>query len=165
MPACLTHLNYKIDKAAHVKYFWDNYDRGGWHQFNDYQRNIWWKIFQIDEMADPIIKDLNLEGLDVRPRYSFQFKNTSLPPHIDIDEIIGINLNLMPWPVTIHMEGKPYEYEAIIADVGHVMHSIEPVDYDRLILKLAIRAPLEEVLDRCEPLLVPSGVQNTTDTK
>ncbi len=141
------HLNYKIDKAAHLEYFWNNYTRGAWHEYNE-PRMIWWKIFNIDEMADPVIKDLNLEGLNIIPRYSYQFRNTRLLPHIDIDEIIGVNLNLMPHPVTIHFEGKPYEYEAVVADVGHVEHSVEPVDYDRLVLKLAVRAPLEEVLER-----------------
>jgi len=149
MPDYLTHLNYQVDKRAHVEYFWKNYDRGSWHDFKDEPRKTWWKIFDIDEMADPVIKDLNLVGLNIKPRYSYQLKNSVLAPHIDIDEIIGINLNLMPHPITIHMNGIPYEYEAVIADVGHVVHSVEAVDYDRLVLKLAIRAPLEEVLDRC----------------
>ena len=138
------HLDYKIDKKFHTENFWNYYQLGEFHP----SVPTWWRIFK-NVHAEKEIADLNLIGLNVYPRYSYQFKNTLLPEHIDEDEIIGVNLNLMPHPVTIHLEGKPYEYESAIVDVGHIRHSVEPAPYDRLILKLAIRAPLEEVLDRC----------------
>lgn len=150
------HLNYTIDKDAHTKYFWDNYHRSKVHVHKVTKAVIptWRKIFDFPEMSDPIIKDLNLEGLNILPRYSYQEKYSRLRMHIDEDEIIGINFNLMPHPVSIHLWGEPYDYEAAIIDVGHEVHSVEPTDYNRLVLKLAIRAPLEEVLDRCKLLLV-----------
>ena len=137
------HLDYKIDKEFHTKNFWDNYDIGEFHP----KVPTWWRIFK-NIQADNIISDLNLEGLNVFPRYSYQFKNTLLPAHIDEDEIIGVNFNLMPHPITIHLLGEPYEYETAVVDVGHVEHSVQPAPYNRLVLKFAIRAPLEQVLER-----------------
>lgn len=138
------HLDYKIDKKFHTKNFWDNYHIAEFHPKVPH----WERVFK-NIPAEKEIADLNLQGLNVYPRYSYQWKNTLLAEHIDEDEIIGINFNLMEHPVSIHLRGKPYMYDTAIVDVGHVPHSVQPVDYDRLILKFAIRAPLEEVLDRC----------------
>ena len=146
------HLDYKIDKEAHTKYFWDNYDRSQVHVHKITKAVIptWRKIFGISKMTDPIVKDLNLEGLNNIPRYSYQEKYSRLRAHIDEDEIIGINFNLMPHDINIHLWGEPFTYEAAVIDVGREVHSVEPTDYDRLVLKFAIRAPLDEVLRRLD---------------
>ena len=46
------------------------------------------------------------------------------------------------------MYGKPYEYETALIDVGTKIHSVEPIEHDRLILKLAIRNPWDEIYSR-----------------
>jgi hypothetical protein len=99
-------------------------------------------------MTDTVIEDLNLTGFDISPRFSYQLKNTRLSYHIDIDRIVGININLMELPATIHLYGNPYEYEAALIDVGTKLHSVEPVEHDRLVLKLAIRNPWNEIYSR-----------------
>lgn len=143
----LTHLNYKINKPHFIKYFWDNYTRGTWHHFSP-PKMMWWKLFRIDEVCDPVIEELGLEGMNILPRFSYQFANTRLPEHIDIDKIIGINFNLMgEYVPVIHMKGIPYPYECILVNVGKIPHSIEPVPHDRLILKFAIREPWDKIYD------------------
>ena len=142
------HLTYQIDKDAHRKQWWDEYYRAEFHPKVPH----WERVFDIDDLG--VIKDLNLEGMNVSPRYSYQWADTLLPEHIDEDEIIGINLNLNEEEISINMEGTEYVYSAAVVDVGHHRHSVTPVRYDRLILKLAIREPLEDVLERVKHLLV-----------
>lgn len=140
----LIHLDYRVNKSYHTENFWVNYEE---HQDRHPQVPHWVRVFKNVD-CEQEIKDLNLEGLNVFPRYSFIPAGKALAPHIDEDEIIGINFSLMPHPISIRMDGVDYEYEAAVCDVGHVIHSVEPVDYDRLMLKFAIRAPWEIVLER-----------------
>lgn len=138
-------ISYKIDKGFHRDNFNDN-----WHLRQCHPKGPnWWRVFD-NVHAEKEIADLNLEGLNVFPRYSYMPAHTSLNPHIDEDEIIAVNFNLEYHPISIHMEGEPFDYECSVIDVGHVVHSVEPVDYDRLVLKFAIRAPLDEVLRRID---------------
>ena len=98
-----------------------------------------------------VFEDLRLTDLDVRPRYSKNLARTGLGTHIDHDRIVGINFNLMDEPATIHLRGKPFEYESAVIDVGTTPHSVVPLQTERLVLKLAIRAPWATVIDRVSP--------------
>lgn len=142
------HLTYQINKEPHKKQWWDEYYRAEFHPKVPH----WERVFDIDDLG--VIKDLNLEGMNVSPRYSYQWANTLLKEHIDEDEIIGINISLMDYPVSIRIGGTEHSYTCAVLDVGHVPHSVEPVDYDRLVLKLAIREPLDAVLERVKDHLV-----------
>lgn len=142
------HLNYNLDKKAFRDYFFKNFSKAKHHKTAKSELTFWLKLFNVNEMTDPVIEDLNLTGLNILPRFSYQLKNTRLSPHIDIDRIVGININLIDIPTTIHMYGKPYEYETALIDVGTKLHSVEPIAYERLVLKLAIRNPWNEIYSR-----------------
>jgi hypothetical protein len=142
------HLNYNLDKKAFRDYFFKNFSRATHHKTAHSELTFWIKLFNVNEMTDSVIEDLNLTGFDISPRFSYQLKNTRLSYHIDIDRIVGININLMELPATIHLYGNPYEYEAALIDVGTKLHSVEPVEHDRLVLKLAIRNPWNEIYSR-----------------
>lgn len=113
--------------------------------------NTWFKLFEVGEETAQVIRDLHLSGLDVRPRYSWNLARTGLPVHIDHDRIVGLNINLMDEPATIHLRGVPYEYEAALIDVGAIPHSVEALPTDRMVLKLAIRAPWQTVVNCVRP--------------
>lgn len=155
-------LTYRADKEYLRKYFWKNYMKGEWHEFNN-PRLIWWKLYVGHpkgtiindntnvEIVYPIIEELGILGLHISPRFSYQFANTRLEPHFDIDDIVGININLMEDnKCIIHLEGKPHQYECALIDVGGTEHSVEPMNFDRLILKLAIREPWEKIYNRLD---------------
>ena len=147
-PIMIWHLNYRIDRDFHRHNFWENYHLKETHP----KLPEWERVFE-NVCAELDVYQLGLEGLNVFPRYSYQPAGVGLPPHVDEDEIIGINFSLMDHPVDIIMDGITHSYDAAVVDVGHVVHSVSPADYDRLILKLAIRAPLEEVLERVKDCL------------
>jgi hypothetical protein len=142
------HLNYNLDKKTFRNYFFKNFSKAQHHKTVNSEIKFWIKLFDVNDITDPVIKELNLEGLDILPRFSFQLKNTRLTPHIDIDRIVGINLNLMEQLPTIHLNNVPYEYDAALVDVGTKLHSVEPMPSHRLVLKLAIRNPWEEIYSR-----------------
>jgi hypothetical protein len=142
------HLNYNLDKKTFRDYFFENFSKARHHKTAGSELKFWLKLFADKEVTAKIIKDLNLEGLNIIPRFSYQLKNTRLVPHIDIDRIVGINLNLMEQRPTIHINGFPLEYEAALIDVGTKLHSVEPMPIDRLVLKLAIKDPWEEIYSR-----------------
>jgi hypothetical protein len=140
------HINYQVDKKLLREYFFNNFSRARHHKTAFSEWPFWFKLFNSPLVVDPVVKDLGLNGLNVLPRFSFQSKNTRLPPHIDIDRIVGVNINLMDEQTpSIHIRGKPYEYECALIDVGSKIHSVEPADYDRLVLKLAFREPWERI--------------------
>lgn len=142
------HLNYNFDKTFLRSYFFKNFNKARHHKTEKSELRFWYKLFDCNNITDPIINDLNLQELNILPRFSFQLKNTRLYPHIDIDRIVAVNLNLMPEIATIHLNGIAHEYEAALIDVGSKLHSVEPVDNFRLVLKLAIRNPWEEIYSR-----------------
>jgi hypothetical protein len=144
------HLNYSIDKNFFRNQFWKKYDNGFWHVEKGKELKFWWKVFGIRDIIVPIISDLGLENMDIIPRFSYQLENTRLPDHIDIDRIVGINFNLQPETPSIHLKGKEYPYECCLVDVGAILHSVESVQFPRLVLKLAIRekwADVYKILD------------------
>ena len=142
------HLNYNLDKKTFRDYFFQNFSKARHHKTAGSEIKFWLKLFDGKELTDPVISQLNLQGLNVLPRFSYQLRNTRLDPHIDIDRIVGINLNLMEQIPTIHLNGVAYEYEAALIDVGTKLHSVEPMPVDRLVLKLAIRNPWDEIYSR-----------------
>ena len=147
------HLNYQVNKKELRDHFWSGYVKGRWHRFRPPQM-IWWK-WTFDPPFEPIIQnivnDMGLQDMNVKPRYSYQFPNTKLPEHLDFDNLIGINLNIMEETTPdIHLRGVCFPYEAALVDVGHVGHSVESVPYNRLILKFAIREPFSKIYNALE---------------
>ena len=144
------HLNYKVDKTYLRKYFYDHYESGKWHRF-DPPKLMWWKLFVYDDVVKNIMKDLGIDKMNVKPRFSFQLPHTTLQEHLDYERIVGINFNLEPSTTPdLHIHGKDYPYEACLVDVGAVGHSVESVPYERLILKFAIREPYNTIYDALE---------------
>lgn len=146
-------LSYRVDKEALRTYFLDNFHKTLHHKTAGSEMKTWRKLFDTSETVQRIVHDLGLSDLDVRPRFSWQMLNTRLAPHIDHDGIVGLNFNLRDEPAVIHIRGKAYEYESALIDVGAVPHSVEPVPYNRLVLKLAIRAPWSTVYRRVRHLM------------
>jgi len=95
-----------------------------------------------------ITKDLGIEDLVTKPRFSYQLPNSTLPSHIDQDRIIGININLMPTVPIIIINNKSYEYENCLVDVGSKIHSVVADENPRLVLKYAIRSTWTEIYNR-----------------
>jgi len=145
------HLNYHPDIEVLRNYFVNNKHRAKVHRGLGYTFDFWLKLFDKPESVKKIINDLGLNDMDVRPRFSFQEKNTLLPKHIDIDRIVGINFNLLEkGQATIHINDIEHTYESALIDVGAQPHSVEPVPHDRLVLKLAIRNPWEDIYEQLE---------------
>lgn len=144
----IAHLNYEVNKEHYKKIFFDRYDTGGWHKEGDVVLDYWWKVFNIDNEVMPITKDLGIEDLVTKPRFSYQFPNSTLPSHIDQDRIIGININLMPTSPVIIINNKSYQYENCLVDVGSKIHSVIADNNPRLVLKYAIRSTWSEIYNR-----------------
>jgi len=150
------HLNYKINKKLHRDYYFENCHKAVNHTVKKdgkvlHEHEHWQLLFNIEKLTDPIIKDLGLEGMNIWPRYSYIQPNHKLHSHIDVDRIVGINFNLMDdRQPSLNMPGQKIYYEACLADVGSVMHSVEMSKDYRLVLKLAIREPWQDVLNAVE---------------
>ncbi len=150
------HLNYNIDKKKYRDLFYDNIQMGQWHWSVPRTQNLYWyQLFvkgnsPLKPLLRDVERDLNIEGLDNFPRFSYQFPNTRLSEHVDEDKIIGININLMEKNPTIHIEGRPYEYSCAVINVGKYKHSVEIDPMPRLILKFCLRHSWEEVIGRLE---------------
>ena len=144
------HLNYQVDKEYLRTYFYKHYEKGKWHRFNP-PVLMWWKLFKYDHVVEKIMDDLGITDMNVKPRFSFQLPHTRLVEHLDYQRIVGINFNLEPETTPdLHIYGKDYPYEACLADVGSVEHSVEKVPYERLILKFAIRELWQDIFDVLE---------------
>ena len=141
----ICHLNYTIDKSHYKNYFFDNYDKGDWHRKGDKVFKKWWKMFDIDDVVKSITKDLGIENLNTKPRFSYQLENSTLDRHIDIDRIVGINFNLLEETPEIIIDGKLFKYENALIDVGTKVHSVIAKDKPRLVLKYAIRNNWHEI--------------------
>lgn len=140
-----TLLKYQANKEALREYFYNNFDKTQHHKTAGSEIFHWRKLFDIDEIAAPIVEELGLSGMNLMPRLSFQYRNTILGDHIDIDRMIAVNLNLMDEPAVIHLNDVPYSYEAALIDVGTIRHRVESIAKNRLVLKLAIREPWDKV--------------------
>lgn len=145
------HLDYYPNTNILRDYFFKNKHRAKPHRGVGYRFDFWLKLFDEPESVKKITDDLGLNYMDVRPRFSFQEKNTLLPKHIDIDRIVGINFNLLEkGQAAIHINDIECEYESALIDVGAQPHSVEPVNHDRLVLKLAIRNPWEDIYEQLD---------------
>jgi hypothetical protein len=141
-------IQYKFKKKELREEFFKNFHKARHHKTSGSEYKFWLKWFDCGPLVKEVIEDLNLANMNINPRYSFQQKNTRLPPHIDIDRIVGININLLEKPAVIHVNYKPHAYECALIDVGANVHSVEPYPTDRLVLKLAIREPWNDILQR-----------------
>ena len=148
----ILHLNYQIDKEHYKKMFFDRYETGGFHKEGDVVLKYWYKVFNIEQLVMPITKGLGIEDLYTKPRFSYQFPNSTLPEHIDQDRIVGINLNLMPNSPSINIENKSYVYENCLVDVGSKVHSVKADKNPRLVLKYAIRSTWNEMYKRLDKI-------------
>ncbi len=160
----LCHLNYTFDKSYYKKYFFDNYDKGDWHKdlvdesggklvrgTRTKKSNLlgnevrafkkWRKMFDVEDAVKSITNDLGIQNLNIKPRFSYQLENSTLPNHIDIDRIVAINLKLDSYITPgIIIDGKLFQYESALLDVGAKVHSVESYNgKPRLVLKYAIR--------------------------
>jgi len=153
----LIHLDYEIDKKRWKDIFYNNIQEyGQWHWSCPKDQNLYWyQLFIKDDhplkkFTVDVERELGIYGMNNYPRFSYQFKHTKLDHHLDEDNMISININLFDETPIIHIDHKPYPYECALIDVGHFMHGVEPVPYDRLILKFCLRHPWEEVYERLD---------------
>ena len=152
----LWHLNYKIDKEYWRNVFYENIQDGKWHWSVPKRKELFWYQLMIPDSSPlksktkSVEMDLGIYGMNNFPRFSYQFPNTKLKHHLDEDNMVSINLNLLDTIPTIHIEHKPYPYEACFVDVGHKEHGVEKDPNHRLILKFCLRHPLEEVYKRLD---------------
>jgi len=148
------YLKYTIDKEFHRNYFWETYSAGRYHTVKDPMTSsvtvhkFWWQVFNLKEVTKNIINDLGLVGKNILPRYSHIKQGHGLRTHVDIDKIVGINFNLMEeYQPSLTIKNQKIFYESLLVDVGAVPHSVEKVNYDRLVLKLAIREPFNDIME------------------
>jgi len=143
-------IDYQIDKKKYRDLFWDVYHTGEWYQFQK-KRMCWWKVYKIEEMVEDVARDLNIHGMNNKPRFAYLFQNNGIEYHVDEDYMtsIMINLNDGPSPV-VHVEDVPVPYECLLFHNGQLFHHVEPRNVDTLMLKFCIRHPWEEVYERLE---------------
>ena len=100
--------------------------------------NNHWKIIRHTfPYATDIIKGLNLENYDVRPRFYTLDKNTTLSPHTDLETQCAVNILLSQNNAPITIENVNYEYKQALINV-QLMHGVNNFDEDRIIFKLSI---------------------------
>ena len=150
----LIHLDYKIDKQKYKDLFYNNIqEHGQWHWLCPQRQELfWYQLFVPDDHPlksefYEIENELGIYGMNNFPRFSYQFPNTKLGHHKDEDEMVSININLLDTTPIIHVEHKPYPYEAIFVNVGQKEHGVEPDENARLILKFCLRHPWEQVYE------------------
>ena len=155
----IRHIDYEIDKKRYRDMFYDNIQKyGKWHWSVPKRQELYWYQLMIPDNSPlkPLVRDverdLNIEGMNNFPRFSYQFPNTRLSHHRDEDDIVSININLLETKPIIHVEHKPYEYECALIDVGKLEHGVEPDTNHRLILKFCLRHPYDEVVERLDRL-------------
>ena len=100
--------------------------------------NNHWKIIRHTfPYATDIIKGLDLENYDVRPRFYTLDKNTTLSPHTDLGTQCAINILLSQNNAPINIEGIDYSYKQALINTQSV-HSVNNLAEDRIIFKLSI---------------------------
>lgn len=155
----IKHINYKINKNKYRKIFYDNIQKGQWHWRVPIRQELFWYQLMIPDnhflkpFIEPVEKDLNILGMNNYPRFSYQFPNTLLRHHVDEDNMVSININLLSTTPCIHIEHDPYEYECALINVGKYQHGVEPDPNCRLILKFCLRHSWDDVCERIEHLL------------
>lgn len=135
------HINYKIDKNYYRKFFWENQKQNMDYWSGIDKTWVWLKDNQnyMYKMCMPILKDLNIEQFEPECGFRYLFQNKRLREHIDIRRVVTILINLQeekyPKPI-MHINGKSYQYESALIDVGTKLHWVEAVNYPRLHLKI-----------------------------
>ena len=121
-----------LEEFHKVKYNIDIYTdvRGGIN-------NNWKIVRHVFPYAAEIIKNLDLENYDVRPRFYILDKNTTLSPHTDLGTECAINILLSQNNAPINIEGIDYKYKQALINT-QLMHSVSNLDEDRIIFKLSI---------------------------
>ena len=162
----LYHLDIDLDKKKYRDIFYKNLDQGQWHWLVPQRQELfWYQLFISDNhKLKPCFKELEMElniyGLDNFPRFTYQFPNTVLEHHLDEDNMVSINLNLLETTPVIHIEHKPFPYEAAFINVGGVRHGVEKDSNERLILKFCLRHPIEEIYERLDKVGLLVGEDN-----
>ena len=147
-------LVISLDKKKYRDIFYDNVQSGQWHwSVPKRQELFWFQLFiQDNHKLKPLFKDLEehlgIYGMNNFPRFSYQFPSSYLEPHLDEDNMVAININLLDSTPIIHIRGKPFTYEAALINVGKVEHSVEPDPNPRLILKFCLRHEFQEVYSK-----------------
>jgi|TARA_B110000902_G_C14280391_1_gene576566 hypothetical protein len=158
----LIHLNYKIDKAKYTKIFYDIHQRGEWYQWKQFDAKLsWWKVYlendsDIRHLTKEVEQDLGIWGMETYPRFAYLFSNNNVPPHVDEDDMTCIQINLFDINPIIVVEDKEIPYECLLLENGKLQHWVDPVPYDRLMLKFCMRYPWEEVLSKIPKHLIES---------
>lgn len=156
----LKHLNYKIDKKKYRDIAEKYKHNGGWYQWQKFpQEDKWWKTF-LSEEDKPLVKavevDLGIDTLDTKPRFYWLEPDSSIPSHIDDDNVTSIQINLMDEKPIIGVEGiGGVPYESLLINNGSIHHWVDPVPHGRLQLKFVMRESYEEILRR-----IPDEIQN-----
>ena len=153
----IQHIDYEIDKKKYRDIFYNNIqEHGDWHwSVPELQSLYWYRLMLPNDsplrvLVRDVEEELNLIGLNNYPRYNYYFPNTKLPHHMDVDKMVAININLFDTIPIIHVEHKQYPYQCALIDTGHINHGIEPDKNPRLILKLCLRNPHDEVMTRLD---------------
>lgn len=141
------HLKYNIDKQKFRNIFYNNYGKGNWGE-KDWVGKVWWKIYDIDNEIQSVREDLNIVGLDDKPRFAHLKSNTLIPDHVDEDYMCSIIINLMDEQPVINIEEKNIPYESLLFHNGYLIHRVDPVPYERLMLKFCLRHPWEQIVER-----------------
>lgn len=131
----ICHLKYNIDKKKYKKVFFDNYSKGKFYNLNGVDVPYWWRIYGLEKEVIEVTRDLGIQDLNFKAVFTFQHQFSKLPDHVDIDRIVGLNLNLADDMPNITIEKKLYEYEAALIDVGSKVHSVTADKKPRLVLK------------------------------
>jgi len=157
----LIHLDYRIDKEKYRKIFYDIHQRGEWYQWKKFEQKLsWWKVYLPDEsdirhLTKEVEQDLGIWGMNTYPRFAYLFANNNVPPHVDEDDMTSIQINLLDQTPVMVVEDQQVPYECVLLENGKLKHWVDPVPYDRLMLKFCIRHPWAEIIER-----IPSEIQN-----
>ena len=81
----------------------------------------------ISQLFIPITKDLGIDDLYTRPRFSYQFPNSTLPEHIDQDRIIGLNINFIDFEINFGSPSSQWWLQLSNAIVFGVMFSFAKI--------------------------------------
>jgi len=150
-PINLLHLNYNIDKEKYRNIYHEIKNTGNWSE-KEWIGERWWKVYGIESLVSDVAKDLNIDGIDNYPRFVELVPNNGLPKHIDEDYMSSIIINLSEKTPSIMIENNSVPYECLLFHNGYLMHWVEPVNYERIMLKFCIRHPWEEVYERVKHL-------------
>ena len=106
-------------------------------------------------LTKEVEEHLGIWGMNTYPRFAYLFANNNVPPHVDEDDMTSIQINLFDKQPVMVVEDQQVPYECVLLENGKLKHWVEPVNYDRLMLKFCIRHPWHEIVER-----IPNEIQN-----